>query len=153
MTRLSAQAARLDVGSYPVRFAYRTLYSDMDTNRHLNNVAFGRLFEEGRVELHRRAFGWSATPRLTMMLATITIEFLAEARHPGSVEVATAVARVGGSSFTLDQAAYQDESCVALANCVMVKAIESRPVPLTESERERLAGLMFAGAESGGPRW
>jgi acyl-CoA thioester hydrolase len=153
MTRLSAQAARLDMGSYPVRFAYRTLYSDMDTNRHLNNVAFGRLFEEGRVELHRRAFGWSATPRLTMMLATITIEFLAEARYPGSVEVATAVARVGGSSFTLDQAAYQDESCVALANCVMVKAIESRPVPLTESERERLAGLMFAGAESGGPRW
>jgi acyl-CoA thioester hydrolase len=153
MTRLSAQAARLDAGSYPVRFAYRTLYSDMDTNRHLNNVAFGRLFEEGRVELHRRAFGWPATPRLTMMLATITIEFLAEARYPGSVEVATAVARVGGSSFTLDQAAYQDETCVALANCVMVKAIESRPVPLTESERERLAGLMFAGAESGGPRW
>jgi acyl-CoA thioester hydrolase len=153
MTRLSAQAARLDVGSYPVRFAYRTLYGDVDTNRHFNNVAFGRLFEEGRVELHRRAFGWPATPGLTMMLATITIEFLAEARYPGSVEVATAVARVGGSSYTLDQAAYQDETCVALANCVMVKAIESRPVPLTEAERERLTGLMFAGAESGGPRW
>jgi acyl-CoA thioester hydrolase len=150
MNRLSEHAARLDVGSYPVRFAYRTLYSDMDTNRHLNNVAFGRLFEEGRLELHRRAFGLSATPGLTMMLATITIEFLAEARYPGSVEVATAVARVGGSSFTLDQAAYQDGTCVALADCVMVKAILSRPVPLTEAERERLAGLMFAGAESGG---
>jgi hypothetical protein len=35
----------------------------------------------------------------------------------------------------------------------MVKAVASRPDPLTESERERLAGLMFAGAESGGPRW
>ncbi len=158
MTRLSEQAARLDAGSYPVRFTYRTLFSDMDTNRHLNNVAFGRLFEEGRVELHRRVFGWPAkpeltTPGLTMMLATITIEFLAEARYPGSVEVATAVARVGGSSFTLDQAAYQDETCAALAVCVMVKAIAGRPVPLTETERERLGGLMFAGAETGGSRW
>ena len=153
MTRLSEQAARLDVESYPVRFTYRTLFSDMDTNRHLNNVAFGRLFEEGRVELHRRVFGLTETPGLTMMLVTITIEFLAEARYPGSVEVATAVARAGGSSFTLDQAVYKDERCVALANCVMVKAVAGRPVALTEAERERLAGLMFAGAESGGPRW
>ena len=153
MTRLSEQAARLDVGSYPVRFAYRTLYSDMDANRHLNNVASGRLFEEGRVELHRRVFCLTETPGLTMMLVTITIEFLAEARYPGSVEVAPAVARVGGSSFTLGQAVYKDEMCVALADCVMVKAVPGRPVALTESERVRLAGLMFAGAESGGPWW
>ena len=153
MTRLSEQAARLDAGSYPVRFAYRTLFSDIDTNAHLNNGAYSRLFEEGRVDLHRRAFGWPATPGLTMMLATITIEFLAEARYPGSVEVATAVARVGGSSFALDQAAYQEGTCVALAGCVMVKAVAGRPVPLSETERECLAGLMFAGAESGGGRW
>jgi acyl-CoA thioester hydrolase len=153
MTRLSEQAARLDVDSYPVRFTYRTLFSDMDTNRHLNNVAFGRLLEEGRVELHRLVFGLPGTPGLTFMLATITIEFIAEARYPGSVEVASAVARVGGSSFTLDQAVYQDGACVALADCVMVKAVAGRPVPLTESERERLGGLMFAGAESGGARW
>ncbi|HXW88224.1 MAG TPA: acyl-CoA thioesterase, partial [Streptosporangiaceae bacterium] len=128
--RLSEQAARLDLGRYPVRFAYRTLYSDMDTNRHLNNVAFGRLFEEGRVDLTRRVFDARATPGLTMMLATITIEFLAEARYPGSVEVASAVSRIGGSSFTLGQAASQDGACVALADCVMVKAIAGRPIEL-----------------------
>jgi hypothetical protein len=44
--RLAKQAGRLDAGSYPVRFAYRTLYSNMDANRHLNNGAFGCLFEE-----------------------------------------------------------------------------------------------------------
>jgi acyl-CoA thioesterase FadM len=60
---------------------------------------------------------------------------------------------MGGSSFTLGQAVYKDETCVALADCVMVKAVSGWPVPLTESERERLAGLMFAGAEAGGPRW
>jgi hypothetical protein len=57
--------------------------------------------------------------------------------------------RLSAQATRLDVGSYP----VALANRVMVKAIESRPVPLTEAERERLTGLMFAGAESGGPRW
>jgi len=124
--RLAEQADRLDAGNYPVRFTYRTLYSDMDPNRHLNNGAFGRLFEEGRSDLHHRVIGMSAGPAaangLILLLATITMEFLREGRYPGSVEVASAVLRVGSSSYVLAQAAFQDQACIALADCVMVKA-------------------------------
>jgi len=63
------------------------------------------------------------------------------------------VTRIGGSSVTLGQAVYQDGTCVALADCVMVKATAGRSVPFSESERERLAGLTFAGAEVGGRQW
>ena len=147
--RLAGQAGRLDAESYPVRFAYRTLYSDMDPNRHLNNGAFGRLFEEGRADLHHRIIDTSAAAKgLTLLLATITIEFLREGRYPGSVEVASAVLRVGGSSYVLAQAAFQDRACVALAECVMVKASQgpgAGPVPLTETERGLLKGLEFRG--------
>jgi acyl-CoA thioester hydrolase len=143
--RLAGQAGRLDAESYPVRFAYRTLYSDMDPNRHLNNGAFGRLFEEGRADLHHRVMDLPAADGLILLLATITIEFLREGRYPGSVEVASAVLRVGGSSYVLAQAAFQDRACVALADCVMVKASIHGPVPLTGTERELLAGLAFRG--------
>ena len=143
--RLAGQAGRLDAESYPVRFAYRTLYSDMDPNRHLNNGAFGRLFEEGRADLHHRVMDSSAANGQILLLATITIEFLREGRYPGSVEVASAVLRVGGSSYVLAQAAFQDRACVALADCVMVKASIHGPVPLTGTERELLAGLAFRG--------
>lgn len=149
MSRLAEQAARLDAACYPMRFGYRCVYSDMDTNRHLNNGTYGRLFEEGRAGLHHRVFGGPApagparTPSL--LLATITIEFLRQGRYPGSVEVGTAVTRVGGSSFGLGQAAFQDGACVALADCVMVKASQGGPVPLTEAERALLAGVAFAG--------
>ena len=78
-------------------------------------------------------------------MATITIEFLREGRYPGSVEVASAVLRVGGSSYVLAQAAFQDGACVALADCVIVKASRDGPVPLTEAERALLAGLAFRG--------
>lgn len=151
MSRLAEQSARLDAGSYPVRFAYRCLFSDMDVNRHLNNGTVGRLFEEGRAQLTHRAFaaapgtGAPGTAGLSFLLATITMEFLSEARYPGSVEVASAVTRVGGSSYTLGQAAYQDDACVALADCVMVKSAAGRPVPLTSAEREFLGGLAFTG--------
>jgi acyl-CoA thioester hydrolase len=146
--RLAEQADRLDAGNYPVRFAYRTLYSDMDPNRHLNNGSFGRLFEEGRADLHHRVIDRSAADGLILVLATITMEFLREGRYPGSVEVASAVLRVGGSSYVLAQAAFQDQACIALAECVMVKAApgpEAGPVPLTERERDLLASLAFRG--------
>jgi acyl-CoA thioester hydrolase len=150
VTRLAEQSARLHAGHYPARFSYRSVYSDMDANRHLNNGTFGRLFEEGRADLQHRVFGRPATPRTVggpaLLLATITMEFLREGRYPGSMEVATAVTRVGHSSFGLAQAAFQDGTCVALADCVMVKAARDPgvgPVPLTEIEREALAALAF----------
>ena len=148
MSRLAEQVGRLDIGNYPVRFAYRTLYSDMDPNRHLNNGAFGRLFEEGRADLHHRVMDVPAADGLILLLATITVEFLREGRYPGLVEVASAVLRVGSSSYVLAQAAFQDAACVALAECVMVKASRSLgvgPVPLTDIERELLAGVAFRG--------
>ena len=148
--RLAEQADRLDAANYPVRFAYRTIYSDMDPNRHLNNGAFGRLFEEGRADLHHRVVGMSDGPAtdngLILLLATITMEFLREGRYPGSVEVASAVLRVGGSSYVLAQAAFQDQECVALANCVMVKASRTGPLQLTATERELMAALAFRGS-------
>jgi acyl-CoA thioester hydrolase len=150
--RLAEQTGRLDAGNYPVRFTYRTLYSDMDPNRHLNNGAFGRLFEEGRSDLHHRVVGMSGGPAangLILLLATITMEFLREGRYPGSVEVASAVLRVGGSSYVLAQAAFQDQACIALADCVMVKASPGGPVPLTGTERDLLAGLAFRGETAG----
>ena len=151
--RLAEQADRLDAANYPVRFTYRTIYSDMDANRHLNNGAFGRLFEEGRADLHYRVAGMSAGPAdngLILLLATITMEFLREGRYPGSVEVASAVRRVGGSSYALAQAAFQDQECIALADCVMVKGSRTGPLQLTAAEREQMAGLAFRGGAAVG---
>lgn len=150
--RLAEQADRLDAGNYPSRFTYRTLYSDMDTNRHLNNGAFGRLFEEGRSDLHHRIIDRSVTSEEAngrILLAAITIEFLREGRYPGSVEVGSAVLGVGGSSYVLAQAAFQDGACVALAECVVVKASRDGPVPLTETDRSLLAGVAFRGETAG----
>jgi acyl-CoA thioesterase FadM len=58
------------------------------------------------------------------------------------------VTRVGTSSFGLAQGAFQDGVCIAVADCVMVKAANGLPAPLTGAERELLEGLAFADGES-----
>jgi acyl-CoA thioester hydrolase len=149
-SRLAGQAARLHASNYPLRFAYRSLFGDMDANRHLNNGAIGRVFEEGRADLNRRVFGPTTaepTNEVSLLLATITVDFLAQSRYPGAVEVATAVTQIGGTSYVLAQAAFQNSACIALASSVMVTAADGRPVPLAEAERDALAELMLAGGD------
>jgi 2-keto-4-pentenoate hydratase len=43
VSRLAEHSARLDGGNYALRFGYRSLFSDMDANRHLNNGTIGRV--------------------------------------------------------------------------------------------------------------
>ena len=144
---LKDDPARLLVDSYPLRFGTRILYSDMDAFRHLNNGATGRYLEEGRADLNIRVFGVECMidppGGLQLLFATVTIDYVRQAHYPGEVEVCTGVARVGGSSYVLAQAAFQKGECFALAEAVMVKAIEGKPTRLSDAERAAIEGLQL----------
>jgi acyl-CoA thioesterase FadM len=86
-----------------LRFVTRSLYSDMDAFRNINNVAFSRWFEEGRADLNIRVFGVHAMTDppdgLQLLLARTLVEYFAPLSYPGEVTVATAVWQVGTSSY------------------------------------------------------
>lgn len=146
--------ARLLAASYPLRFTTRVLYADMDAFRHLNNGATGRYFEEGRADLNIQVFGTGTMTNppegQQLLFASSTIDFLAQAHYPGSVELMTGIARIGTSSWTVAQAAFQNGICFALAEGVMVKASNGRPAPLTAAERTAMARLILK-SEPGAP--
>src|ERR1700750_1087290 len=110
--------ARRAPASYPARITVRSLFSDMDVFRHINNSALSRYFEEGRADLNIIAFGAASITAPVdgeqILFATATIDFLAPARYPGSLEIGTGVLRIGKSSYTVAQAAFQGGNCVAL---------------------------------------
>ncbi len=139
--------ARLDIANYPLRYTSRVLFADMDGFRHLNNVAIARFFEEGRAAGMIEAFGIESLLNppegRIMLLASNTIDYIAQAYYPGEVEVGSSILRVGGSSFLLAQAAFQNGKCFALANGTMVKALHNKADPLTEDERAKLHGFAF----------
>lgn len=144
---LKDDAARLDITAYPQRFRTRILYSDMDAFRHLNNGATGRYLEEGRSALNMEVFGADCMidppGGLQLLFATTTIDYLQQAHYPGEVEVATGILRIGTSSYVVAQATFQDGGCFALAEAVLVKAIDGRPVPLAAVEREKMQRMLL----------
>ncbi|MDO7842157.1 acyl-CoA thioesterase [Sphingomonas immobilis] len=139
--------ARLLIETYPLRFTTRILYADMDAFRHLNNGATGRYLEEGRADLNMRVFGRECMidppGGLQILFANVTIDYIRQAHYPGEVEVLTGIAKVGGSSYVLAQAARQHGECFALAEAVMVKAIDGASSRLSDAERAAMAPLML----------
>ena len=149
MSRPQVDPARLEPDRYPLRFDTRVMFSDVDAYRHGNNVAIARFFEEGRVELTGRVFGLAAMidppPGRQVLLASLHVDYRAQLGYPGTVTVTSAVERVGTSSFVIVHGLFSAGGCVALADTVMVKAVDGAASPLSEDERAALAALRTAG--------
>lgn len=137
--------ARLLPGTYAARFATQVQYSDVDANRHVNNVAYARWFEEARSRLHLRVFGerqfLDPPPGVMLMLASTSISYLSPVGYPAEITAATLVTRVGAASWAYGQALFHDGRCAALGEALMVKALDGRPTRLTPAERDALAEL------------
>ncbi len=144
---LKDDSRRLDIASYPLRFDTRVLYADMDAFRHVNNGATGRYLEEGRADLNMRVFGNACMidppEGMQLLFATVTVDYLLQAYYPGQVTIASGLTSLGRSSYVIAQAAFQNGACFALAEAVMVKAIDGRPAALTDAEREGLAAFLL----------
>jgi acyl-CoA thioester hydrolase len=149
------ELARRDPESYPARIHVRALFSDMDVFRHINNTALSRYFEEGRADLNIIAFGAASITAPTndeqILFASATIDFLAPARYPGGLEIGTGVLRIGRSSYTVAQAAFQEGTCIALCEVVAVRAARGRSRPLTAVESNALQALQMRAAHDPAP--
>src|SRR3546814_13348672 len=109
-----APSWRLDAAHYPVRGDFQTRFQDMDVNGHLNNVAIATLFESGRVFLNAQVQPLTERPsNERTMVAAIEINYLAEGDFPDPVHIASGFGRLGGTSWTIIQAMFQNGRAIA----------------------------------------
>lgn len=136
---------RRDPASYPTSLTLETRFGDMDVNGHLNNVAFARLFEETRVRFNRAGPLVTGRPS-SFVVAHVAIDYLAEGNYPAPVTMGYAIARIGSSSFTVAMAAFQEGTCIALCDSVLVhRDPATGPAPLPDALRTRLEALALRG--------
>jgi acyl-CoA thioester hydrolase len=111
---------RLDRAVYPTSISVSSRYQDLDPLGHINNVAMSGIFESGRVHIHYVIGRHPAVEGVRWLVAAVDLIYVREAHFPQPVQVCNAIGRIGNSSWTVIQAAFQDDECVATCETVMV---------------------------------
>lgn len=136
------------LADYPHQVTDVVRYGDLDPQGHVNNAVFPTYFESGRVAIFRDSDLGIGVANATYVLVRQEIDFLRELRWPGNVVIGTALAETGRSSFTVTQAIFDGETCVAAgrATLVMMDTVTRRSRPLTPEAIARLTQWQYRGA-------
>jgi acyl-CoA thioester hydrolase len=142
-----AQPAK-PLSSYPYQFEIHTRYDDLDTQKHVNNVAIANLHQEARVQFHREAFRsfrekYGKTVLYRTVLANIQITYLRETHYPYPVVAGVGIERVGNSSYTIGVSMYQHGECVGTSQSVLVFVKDGHGTPMPEQIREPLTASLI----------
>lgn len=143
-------AWRQDRALYPHVFQIQTRYRDEDMLNHVNNIALAEYYDECRARFMRRLFhDLNVTDRVRIVTADSRVSYLGEVFHPDMVDVGTGILRIGGSSFELGQAMFQQGRCVGLCATTFVQATAEGAQPLDAAFRAALEGLLIRAPAEG----
>jgi acyl-CoA thioester hydrolase len=136
------------LADFPHRVTDIIRYADLDPQGHVNNAVFSTYFESGRVAMFRDPDLGIGVPDSTYVLVRQEIDFLHELRWPGDVEIGTALAEIGRSSFTVVQTIFHGDVCAAAgrATLVMLDTVTRRARPLAPGAIARLEQWKYRGA-------
>ncbi|WP_334183233.1 acyl-CoA thioesterase [Novosphingobium sp.] len=129
--------ALLDPARYPFSCEIEPRFSDLDLNRHINNVAMAGMLEDGRVRFYRAAAGEDEFQGLATMVASISIEYFGETHYPETLTVHGAIEQLGRTSQQVVQIVTQGGKPVVFARTVIVMVGPEGPAPLPEDYRAR----------------
>jgi acyl-CoA thioester hydrolase len=108
-------------------------FGDVDGLRHINNTMLPVWFELGRDPLFRYFNPELSLESWNLIMAHIDVDFLLPMTLGADIEIRTSLARIGNSSLTVHQEAWQNGSLSAQGNAVVVHydftSRQSRPIP------------------------
>ena len=143
---MKPDAHRLVLENYPLTVTVPSRFRDLDTLGHLNNVAIGSFYEEGRAALNRACFPLDMRKRHTMrmLIADVHIQYLAEAFYPGDIIVGAGIGHIGRTSYRIDLALFQNGACVGVCETVLVNTDGERNAPIPEEGRLALERVLLS---------
>ena len=129
---------------FPLKTFDKVRYADTDRQGHVNNAVFATMLETGRVDILYNPNKPLASENCSFVIVNLTLNFRSEMNWPGRIEIGTRVSALGRSSVTLEQALFQEGSCVATASTVIVQMNEAtrRSEPLNDTAVATLKSLM-----------
>lgn len=112
-------AARLDRHAYPFRLDVRTRFGDLDTNRHVNNVALAGWYLDALAELHSDVLGYpTGGPLDGLSPSTLAVQYLDEVHYPAIHQLRVGVVELTEASVTYACGLFDGARCIGLADAV-----------------------------------
>ncbi len=129
---------RLVRSAYPYFRRVIARFSDMDSERHLNNVALAAFYEDGRVSFLRELAATDLRGGARMVVAHLSISYLAEAQYPGDYDVGLGVTNFGKTSFGIGCGLFAGDKCVGVCDTTQVVIGAAGPMTLPVALRQAL---------------
>ena len=95
-------------------------FSDTDALGHINNTRLPVWFENAREPIFRIFTPELDLQKWPLIVAHLAIDFTGQIYFGKAVKITTEVEKIGNSSLTLRQCAWQADNCVAKSSAVMV---------------------------------
>lgn len=108
-------------------------FGDADPLRHINNCRLPVWFELGRIPIFKVFHPSLDVETWPLILARISVDYLAQMRWDADVEIRTYIRKFGRSSLTVYQEAHQEGNFCAKGETVLVhfsyETQKSTPIP------------------------
>lgn len=120
-------------------------FGDIDGLRHVNNCMLPIWFELSREPIFRLFHPDLSYDGWRLIMARIGVDFVAQMRLGFDVEIRTSIRKIGRSSLTVYQEAWQNGQLGAKGEAVIVHYdfANQKSLPIPEDVREKLAGHML----------
>ena len=141
--------AFLDPGLYPYSVELPVRYSDLDSNRHVNNVAMFALFEEARIQFGHHAGLKDALEGGHVVVGSQRLHYLAEARYGSPVLFSLAIGALGRNAWRFWTIGMQRNKCVTAGDASSIYIRDGRVSDLPEALRARFEPFRIRFPEPG----
>lgn len=139
--RTPRDATRLVREIYPFRLDVRTRFGDLDTNRHVNNVALASWYLDALAELHLDVLGYpTGGPLDSLAPSALRIDYLAEVHYPGIHQLRVGIVELNGDAVRYACGLFDGARCLGLAEATGTLPAEEEPELAPRLESFRLRG-------------
>tara|TARA_B100002052_G_C15792935_1_gene557250 strand:+ start:764 stop:1183 length:420 start_codon:yes stop_codon:yes gene_type:complete len=121
--------------NFPFHVNIQTRWRDLDAFGHVNNAVFATYIETARGTLFKRwSLPFDGTGK-SLIVASMTINYLKQLKHPSNVIVGLKINKVGNTSFNIESYIFNErdtENPIATSNVVIVcfDFDNQKPVPV-----------------------
>ena len=133
--------------TFPVIFSQAVLWGEMDAYQHVNNVAYFRYFENGRLEYVRRA-GWFEIEQATgigPILASTQARYRRPLTYPDTIHIGTRLLEMKDDRFTVEHRivseALDDIATEGQGLIVSFHYESGKKAPLPDSLKDQIRAL------------